>query len=192
MVSGEWFAAFTGTVVDVPGDLDIDHLVPLKNAHNSGGWAWDAEMKSDYANSLSDPDHLIAVTSRANRSKGAKGPDEWKPPDGTYWCRYATDWAEIKAHWNLTMTEAEVEAVRGMLGTCDVPSMVEVRETPTVPTPGQGEATAPVGVVYDSCEDAAFSGETRVEGSSGTGRGFPKSMVPSARDGDGDGVVCET
>ena len=34
-------------------------------------------------------------------------------------------------------------------------------------------------------------GEPRVQGSKGGGRGFPKSMVPSARDGDGDGVVCE-
>ena len=40
--------------------------------------------------------------------------------------------------------------------------------------------------------DAAQSaGATRVQGTQGSGRGFPKLMVPSARDGDGDGVVCE-
>ena len=108
----------------MPGDLDIDHLAPLKNAHNSGGWTWDTERKRDYANSLADPDHPIAVTSRANRSKGAKGPDEWKPPDETYWCRYDTDWTEIKAHWNLTMTEAEAEAVQDMLGTQAMPTPI--------------------------------------------------------------------
>ena len=36
-----------------------------------------------------------------------------------------------------------------------------------------------------SCDAAEAAGETRVQGSKGPGRGFPKWMVPSARDGDG-------
>lgn len=36
VASGRWYGAFTGSYVEVPGDLDIDHLVPLKSAHNSG------------------------------------------------------------------------------------------------------------------------------------------------------------
>ncbi len=47
------------------------------------------------------------------------------------------------------------------------------------------------GTTYASCQEAEAAGESRVQGSNGPGRGFPKSMVPSARDGDGDGVVCE-
>ena len=49
----------------------------------------------------------------------------------------------------------------------------------------------PVSSVYGSCEEAESAGEQRVQGSRGGGRGFPKAMVPSARDGDGDGMVCE-
>ena len=45
--------------------------------------------------------------------------------------------------------------------------------------------------LYASCDAAQAAGEPRVQGSKGNGRGFPKWMVPSARDGDGDGVVCE-
>ena len=45
--------------------------------------------------------------------------------------------------------------------------------------------------VYGSCEEAAAAGEQRVQGSRGEGQGFPKEMVPSAWDGDGDRVVCE-
>lgn len=52
-------------------------------------------------------------------------------------------------------------------------------------------ATPPEGVIYASCEDAEAAGERRVQGTSGPGRGFPKPMVPTVRDGDGDGVVCE-
>ena len=92
--TGRWYGAFTGVYTDDPGDLDIDHLVPLKNAHLSGGWRWDADMREEYANHLQEENHLIAVTKGANRSKGAKGPEEWGPPDLDYWCQYATDWTE--------------------------------------------------------------------------------------------------
>ena len=92
--TGRWYGAFTGVYTDDPGDLDIDHLVPLKNAHLSGGWRWDADMREEYANYLQEENHLIAVTKGVNRSKGAKGPEEWGPPDLDYWCQYATDWTE--------------------------------------------------------------------------------------------------
>ena len=44
---------------------------------------------------------------------------------------------------------------------------------------------------YSSCEAAQAAGERRIRGTKGDGRGFLARMVPSARDGDGDGVVCE-
>ena len=45
--------------------------------------------------------------------------------------------------------------------------------------------------VYGSCEEAESAGEQRAQGSQGGGRSFPKAIVPSARDGYGDKVVCE-
>ena len=193
--TGRWYGAFTGVYVEDPSDLDIDHLVPLKNAHLSGGWRWDAEMKEEYANDLSDPDHLIAVTVSANRSKGAKGPEEWGPPEQSYWCDYATDWTEVKARWELTMTKVESEIVMDMLGTCENPPDVDVREALESATgehqfePEEESESS----VYQLCEEAESAGEQRVQGSQGSGRGFPKVTVPSARDWDwdGDGIVCE-
>ena len=55
VATGRWFGAFTGVYVEAPGDLDIDHLVPLKNAHDSGGWAWSSARKEEYANYLGGP-----------------------------------------------------------------------------------------------------------------------------------------
>ena len=198
--TGRWYGAFTGAYVEAPGDLDIDHLVPLKNAHDSGGWAWSAARKQEYANYLGDPDHLIAVTKGSNRSKGAKGPEEWRPPDKGYWCQYATDWTEVKLEWGLTMTQRETEAVIEMLDTCEEPIEVEAERAEGPAAAGEATATPTLvpesepeenSSVYRSCEEAVEAGESRVQGSVGGGRGFPKGMVPSARDGDGDGVVCE-
>ena len=70
-------------------------------------------MKEEYANYLGDDDHLIAVLDRVNQSEGARGPDEWMPPDETYWCQYAVDWTEIKARWDLTMTDPPEVVMEG-------------------------------------------------------------------------------
>ena len=174
VATGRWFGAFDGHDLENTNSLDIDHMVPLKNAHDSGGWAWSSEKKEEYANYLEDSDHLIAVASRANRSKGARGPEEWRPPDETYWCQYATDWSEIKHRWDLTMTEPEADAVAGMLGTCETPVRVvtESGEEVAVPTPEPYQ-----GPVYESCEEAESAGEERVLGGRGGGEGF--------REGDG-------
>jgi hypothetical protein len=119
VTSGRWYAAFTGTWVTNPSSLDIDHFVPLANAHASGGWAWSSTTKRNYYNDLSDPKHLIAVTASANRSKGSRGPESWKPTDTSYWCVYAHSWATIKTRWELTVTANELGALSTMLNKCD-------------------------------------------------------------------------
>ena len=126
VASGEWFGAFTGTTVLEPGALDIDHLVPLANAHRSGAWAWPEERKRAYYNSLDDADHLIAVTASASRSKGARGPAEWRPTNEAYWCEYAQDWIRIKQAWGLSVTSAEAQALEEMLEGCEAPTRLVV------------------------------------------------------------------
>ena len=90
--AGHWIDPYTGIEVTEARLLDIDHMVPLANAHRSGSWEWSAEDRRAYANDLTNPQHLLAVTASANRSKGDRGPEEWRPPDEGYWCTYATDW----------------------------------------------------------------------------------------------------
>ena len=141
--SGEWFGMYTGESFNDPGDLDVDHMVPLDNAHRSGGWAWSKERKAEYANDLAYANHLIAVQASANRRKGSKGPEEWKPPRREYWCEYATDWATIKQAWGLTANPDEATALREMLETCDEPVSLEIVavDGATLPTP-EPEVTA--------------------------------------------------
>ena len=193
--TGRWWAPHLGHHLGNTGHIDVDHHVPLKNAHLSGGWAWTPEEKERYANFLEDPDHLVAISSRHNRSKGARGPEEWAPPDNTLWCDYATDWAEIKERWSLTMTPVESATVMDMLGTCENPTEfeVEIREAMEARVGvHKPETTEQDGSVYGSCDEAEAAGEQRMQGSQGGGQGYPKKVVPSARDGDGDGVVYES
>ena len=171
--------------------------MPLGNAHFSGAWAWSAQQRELYANYLADPQQLIAVTAGANRSKGARGPEDWKPEDRTYWCQYAVDWIRIKDTWQLTVTQAEHEALVEMLDTCANPPQLTASQSQQVnptsaPTrrPAQPSATpTPQARTYANCDAAQAAGERRAQGSKGGGRGFPKRIVPSAR--DGDGVVGE-
>ncbi len=118
---GEWYDPFTGETITDATKLDVDHMVPLKNAHDSGGWKWDNQKKSEYANYMKYADHLIAVTASANRQKGAKSPDQWVPPNKDNWCNYAINWVEIKAKWNLTSTKSEFESLEKMIGNCEYP-----------------------------------------------------------------------
>lgn len=117
-VFGRWFDPYGGEFVTSPGALDIDHVVPLKFAHEHGGWKWSRTKKRAYANDLSDPDHLIAVSARLNRQKGEKGPDRWVPPRRASHCRYGRAWERITTRWGLRLHAAERQAITTLLATC--------------------------------------------------------------------------
>ena len=133
--TGQWLAPYKGVTVEVAGQLEIDHTVPLANAHRSGAWAWSEQKKKNYTNDLSFDGHLKAVTGFSNSSKGAKGPEEWRPPDEAYWCQYAADWITIKRTWSLTATAAEWTALEDMLGTCSTEVVIETGEGPPMVEP---------------------------------------------------------
>lgn len=115
--SGSWYSPYDGATWSAASDVDIDHVVPLKNAWISGAWAWTTSKRQSFANDLSDP-QLIAVTDNVNQSKGDKSPDSWKPPLTSYYCTYAKMWVRVKYVWTLTVTSAEKTALTSMLATC--------------------------------------------------------------------------
>lgn len=115
---GTWRDPYTGGTFHEPRQLDIDHVVPLKNAHESGAWAWSATRREQYANYLDDPQHLLAVKASENRRKSDKGPDGYMPPDAAYRCDYVRIWVKIKTDWQLSMTGPERAAVAQVLSSC--------------------------------------------------------------------------
>ena len=182
--SGEWYDPYTALSFTDPSALDVDHMVPLANAHLSGGWQWSRAEKEAYANDLSDPDHLIAVQAAANRAKGARGPEEWRPPNEAYHCEYAEIWIKIKARWGLSATAAEWLALLEMLDTCPLgrPAIINAPTVEVLPQPaGAGH---PGDIV--NCGDfihynEAFAWFTQ----------FIEDYGDIARlDQDGDGIPC--
>jgi len=118
VLDGRWLSIYDGVEITESSDLDVDHLVPLAEAWRSGASGWDTTRRMAFANDLSFPNHLIAVTASTNRSKSDSPPNEWRPPRQESWCRYATAWVTIKLTWSLTATTAERDALGQMLDTC--------------------------------------------------------------------------
>ena len=201
-LDGIWLSWYDDKAFGNPSDLDVDHMVPLAEAHDSGAALWSAERKQAFANDFDLPAALTAVSAASNRQKLASDPSEWKPPRRAAWCQYAQDWIAVKLKWSLTADRAEVDALREMLRTCPAdyqrppeypdrrPDVVLVEDQAQEDDTDSGEPETPVGV-YASCDDAEAAGVGRQRGSEGSGRGFPADLVPSAGDGDNDGVVCE-
>lgn len=115
VLSGVWDDPYTGYTFIDPSVLDIDHLVPLREAHESGAWRWSSDEKSAFANDLAHPLSLIAVQNSANRSKGARDPALWMPRNEAYHCEYIKSWVVVKEAYGLSMDSAELQAVHKVL-----------------------------------------------------------------------------
>ena len=57
VATDRWWAPHLGHHLENPRHIDVDHHVPLKNAHLSGGWRWSPEKKEQYANDLGGNSH---------------------------------------------------------------------------------------------------------------------------------------
>ena len=115
VVAGDWVSPYDGAKLNDRGDVDIDHVVALKEAWDSGAWAWSESQRKAYANDMTDRRTLIAVTDRVNVSKSDKDPSNWMPPLRSYWCAYLGDWISVKARWGLSMDQSEFGRINNLL-----------------------------------------------------------------------------
>ncbi len=192
VVSGTWSSAYDGQVLTSPADIDVDHVVPLENAHQSGGWAWSTDRRAAFAN---DQASLWAVSKGSNRSKGSRSPDAWRPPNRDIWCQYASRWLSIKVRWELTATTLERDALGQMLDTCGDPDTAvdtTPRPLPAPPLPPVTTAVVPIVPVAPALDENAYYANcaaVRAAGAAPLLRGQPGYR--RGLDRDGDGVACE-
>jgi hypothetical protein len=74
---GRWLSYYDGVTWSDSGDVDIDHLVPLAEAWDSGARRWSPGTRERYANDLGDRRSLVAVTDNVNQSKSDQDLAEW-------------------------------------------------------------------------------------------------------------------
>lgn len=115
---GRWISDYDGLTFTNASSLDIDHVVPLAEAWDSGAFRWTADRRKRYANDLDVPWALIAVSATSNRSKGDQDPADWLPPLVSFRCTYVTMWIEVKARWSLTVDPAEDAALQDLVAAC--------------------------------------------------------------------------
>ncbi|PAV19272.1 hypothetical protein PNOK_0420500 [Pyrrhoderma noxium] len=115
--SGSWISPYTGNTFTDASKLDIDHIVPLKEAWVSGASSWTAAKREEFANDLTRP-QLLAVDASSNRSKGSKDVAKWVPPLKSYVCTYVRAFVQVKKHYGLSVDSAEKLAIQTHLNAC--------------------------------------------------------------------------
>ncbi len=118
ITGGRWFSIYDNVETTDSSSFDIDHMVPLSEAWDSGAWNWNADQRKHFANDLDQPFFLIAVTASSNRSKSDRDPAEWMPPNSGYHCEYVRIWIEIKRAWDLSVDQAEHDYLAQKLASC--------------------------------------------------------------------------
>jgi uncharacterized protein DUF1524 len=113
---GKWFSYYDHVRTKDSGTFDIDHLVPLAEAWDSGAKRWSADTRERYANDLGDHRALVAVSASSNRSKGDRDPAEWLPEFGH--CRYLRQWVAVKVRWSLAVDTGERDELRSLAADC--------------------------------------------------------------------------
>lgn len=118
LTGGAWRSYYDGKTVTDASTLDIDHMIALAEAWDSGAAQWTTERREAYANDLDAERTLVAVTARTNRSKGDQDPAEWLPPLVSARCTYLADWTATKLRWGLTADTKERTALRKLAADC--------------------------------------------------------------------------
>jgi len=114
--TGKWYSAYDGLTVTNFSALDVDHMVPLAEAWDSGASKWDDARRQVYANDMGDANSLIAVTAATNRSKSDQDPAEWLPAKDV--CTYVKNWVHVKLRWSLTVDEKELKVLKDTNAKC--------------------------------------------------------------------------
>jgi len=133
LTGGRWRSLYDGLVFTDPSKLQIDHVVALAEAWDSGASAWTPARREAYANDLDAPFALIAVSAATNQAKSDNDPADWLPPAAADECPFLSAWLATKVRWDLAVDQREHDAVAADLGDCPATTM------PYLPAGSEGE-----------------------------------------------------
>jgi hypothetical protein len=146
VASGTLVSPYTGTTIDfVRGPnsavVQIDHVVALGDAWQTGAQYWNATTREAFAN---DPIELLAVDAHSNEQKGDSDAASWLPANKAFRCAYVGLQVEVKAKYHLWVTQAEHDAIANILAKCTSSGVAPSTDDATSPPPGPtSKAAAP-------------------------------------------------
>lgn len=178
---GKWRSYYDRVVVRWSSRLDVDHMVPLAEAWDSGAKRWNTRTRSRFANDLRDVRSLVAVTTSSNRSKSDQDPAEWMPAYGR--CRYVQEWTAVKIRWSLKVNRAEKRALVRRASRC-ANVVIHVRRAAIGTRSAPGGTSDGTDPQFDSCGEAVAAGYGPYY------KGQDEEYYWYT-DGDDDGIVCE-
>ena len=120
VIAGQLLDPFSGEVLIFTSEkstVDIDHVVALSNAWQTGAAYFDKTKRSQIAN---DPLNLLAVDAKLNRQKGDADAATWLPPAKSYRCEYVARQIAVKIKYSLWLTAPEKSAMSKILASCKV------------------------------------------------------------------------
>ena len=190
---GKIYGPYTGQCFATSRETDIEHIVPLSEAHDSGLCSASAATKARFAR---DVLNLTLASPQVNRyEKGAKDAAEWQPRRNACW--FANRTLEVRRKYGLSIDRRETVAIERTLAGCASTEMVvlacgipaETRNTAERPPPPRQNGSDALERWDDNGNGQITCAEARRHGIAPVPRGHPAYRF--MRDGDGDGVVCE-
>lgn len=121
VTSGTLSSAYSGQTIPFTRGVrtsalvQIDHLVPLMDAWQTGAQQLSAADRLSLAN---DPLNLQAVEGDLNEQKSDSDAASWLPPRRAYWCPYVARQISVKHAYSLWVTAAEHDRMASILQTC--------------------------------------------------------------------------
>ncbi len=125
--------------VDTSAEVQIDHVVALSNAWQTGAFAWTPDVRERFAN---DPLNLLAVQGRLNSQKGDGDSATWLPPATGIRCAYVARQVAVKTKYRLWATAPERAATARLLTGCPGQTLPTTAAS-AVPAPDPGADPAP-------------------------------------------------
>jgi hypothetical protein len=120
VLSGTLVSPYSATTIHFvrgphSADVQIDHVVALGDAWQTGAQQWSAQQREAFAN---DPLELLAVDAHSNEQKGDADAASWLPSNKAFRCTYVGTQVQVKARYRLWVTSAEHDAMRRVLVNC--------------------------------------------------------------------------
>ena len=189
-MGGRVYGPYTGRHYSTTRQTDIEHIVAVSEAHDSGLCAAGTDLRRRFASDLLN---LTLAAPEVNRcgsgGKCAFDFAEWLPPLNRCW--YAARIVAVKRAYALTVDRREAAALERVLSSCASTEMIVTAAIAgsTNAQPRTVSASDVLALYDDNRNGRITCAEARRHGIAPVPRDHPAYRY--MRDGDGDGVVCE-